>query len=115
MTIGERIEVRLGESLESDLLDEITTTACDRILMRAGIEVYDAEGARTTFPPALGTIAVEVAVKIYRRMNFEGISAESIGAGSDALNTSFVDDILSEYTEEIKAYKRNTTRVVTFL
>lgn len=111
MTIAERVQIRMPEeTVDSGLLSEIVQTACDRILMRAGVAVF-IEDERTAFPLALQSIAVEVSIKIYRRQNFEGIKSES----ADTLNTAFVDDILSEYAEEIKAYKSSNTGKVRFI
>lgn len=46
-------------------------------------------------------IAVEICIKLFRRYYYEGISNENDGG----LSVSFVEDILSEYSADISAYK----------
>jgi len=96
MTILERVKIRLdGEDLKDPLIEELVQTAKDRILLRVGLSGAD------EFPAALETIAVEVTVKAWRRQYYEGITSES----ADTINTSFVEDILAEYAQELSSWK----------
>ncbi len=112
MATLDRIKVRLeiSNTSKDGMLNELILTAEDRIMLRAGIAVMT-DGTRTTLPADLASIAVEVVVKAYRRIEYEGIRSES----ADTLNTSFVDDILDEYSLEIEAYRKNSIEKVRFL
>ena len=101
----ERVKTRLKpDEPDDDLLEELLTTAKDRIKLRVGEQ---------DFPTDLETIAVEVTVKAYRRQFFEGIASENVSA----VNTSFVSDILSEYSSELDMWldRQGQKRVVRFL
>lgn len=101
----DRVDIRLyGENPKAELLEELIQTATDRVLL-----VIDED----ELPKRLASIVVDVTVKLYRRLYHEGISSES----ADTLNTSFVDNVLSEYEVELSAYRsRNANRkVVRFL
>lgn len=89
-----RVKVRLNTDvgLSDELLNELITTAVDRIALRIGAD---------EIPPQFVSIAVDVCIKMYRRMYYEGIKDE----GADTIRTSFIDDILSEYTMELNTYK----------
>lgn len=109
MELIERIQLRLqGEKPNMALLQELTTTASDRLCIRLGEE---------TLPAAFTSICVDAVVKMYRRIYYEGVSSENNGS----LSTSFVEDVLAEYAEEIsdwKNMKSNTSgsgRTVHFL
>lgn len=107
-TIAERARVRLKEDFVSaDVLDEYISTATDRICLRLGVD---------ELPKAFESIAVDVVVKMHRRSYYEGVSSES----ADTLSTSFVDDILNEYSDEFQSYKNqmrnaDSLKVVSFL
>ena len=90
MTVLERVKVRIPEA-KSDILEELVSSATDRILLRIG---------KDELPAKLETIAVEIVTKMYRKMYYEGISSES----ADTLNVTFVEDIFAEYEEEIKRW-----------
>lgn len=88
-----RVKLRLVDVTEpnEDNLRELVTSAIDRVNLRVGDD---------TLSSKLSTIAVDVSVKMYRRLYFEGISSEN----ADTLSTSFVDNILDEYSAEFSAY-----------
>lgn len=90
MAVLERVKVRIPE-VKSDILEELVSSATDRILLRIG---------KDELPAKLETIAVEIVTKMYRRMMYEGISSES----ADTLNVTFIDDIFAEYEEEFKRW-----------
>ena len=90
MAVLERVKVRIPEAKEG-VLEELVTSATDRILLRIG---------KDELPAKLETIAVEIVTKMYRKMYYEGISSES----ADTLNVTFVEDIFAEYEEEFKRW-----------
>ena len=90
MTVLERVKVRIPEAKE-DVLEELVTSATDRILLRIG---------KDELPAKLETIAVEIVTKMYRKMYYEGITSES----ADTLTVSFVENIFAEYEEEFKRW-----------
>ncbi len=97
MNLVERAETRLkGEVGAEDfaLLQEFCDLASTRICLRVRSD---------TLPDILLPIAADAVVKIWRRCNYEGISSES----KAEINTSFVEDILSEYADEFEAYKES--------
>ena len=90
MAVLERVKVRIPEAKEG-VLEELVTSATDRILLRIG---------KDELPAKLETIAVEIVTKMYRKMYYEGITSES----ADTLNVTFVEDIFAEYEEEFKRW-----------
>ena len=90
MAVLERVKVRIPEAKES-VLEELVTSATDRILLRIG---------KDELPAKLETIAVEIVTKMYRKMYYEGITSES----ADTLTVSFVQNIFAEYEEEFKRW-----------
>ena len=90
MTVLARVKVRIPEAKEG-VLEELVTSATDRILLRIG---------KDELPAKLETIAVEIVTKMYRKMYYEGITSES----ADTLTVSFVEDIFAEYEEEFKRW-----------
>lgn len=95
MATYERVKARLdGEdiAISPALLAELCDLAQTRITLRVG-ERY--------FPEILEPIAADVAVKLYRRVTYEGIASE----GADKITTSFVENILDEYADDLDAYK----------
>ena len=108
----DRVKIRLSfTDEERPIIEEVLQTACDRIILRTG----GLPAPSGDFPEALASIAVDVTVKAYRRMEYEGINSE----GTEGMSTTFVDDILAEYSEELQAYKDNknssATGVVMFI
>ena len=90
--IKERVKKRLTDySDNANLIDELIATVEDRLCIRLDEE---------TLPKKFTSICVDAVVKAYRRVYFEGITAE----GVENLSTSFVEDILAEYAFEISAW-----------
>ena len=89
-----RIKTRIPEETNEELLNELLTSAKDRICLRLGAN---------TLPSCFESICVEVVVKAYRRLYFEGIQSES----ADTLNTTFIPDLLAEYENEFNTYLAN--------
>lgn len=91
-----------------ELLVEYIATISDRLCLRLGVEAL---------PKLFESICVDSVVKMHRRVFYEGISSE----GAANITTSFVDDILSEYADEIGRYLErmantgNSEKVVHFL
>ena len=109
MELIERVQLRLqGENPDTALLQELISTASDRLCIRLGED---------SLPVLFESICVDAVVKMYRRMYYEGVSSENGGN----LSTSFVEDVLNEYAEEIDGWnsrKANTSgsgKVVHFL
>ena len=90
MAVLERVKVRIPDAKEG-VLEELVTSATDRILLRIG---------KDELPAKLETIAVEIVTKMYRKMYYEGITSES----ADTLTVSFVENIFAEYEEEFKRW-----------
>lgn len=101
MAIIDRVEKRIGEFDDREKIEELATTICDRLLLRAGVAAFDENGNRKTFPPLLESVAVDAICKAYNQLGYEGISAE----GVDTINTTFIANILDEYQSEIQAYQ----------
>ncbi|MCK1246236.1 phage head-tail connector protein [Streptococcus uberis] len=111
MAILERVKIRMPDVDTQDdaLLQELIQSATDRVNLRVG------DSALST---KLETVVVEVTVKMYRRLFYEGITSEK----ADTITTNFVDDILKEYevdlmnylAEKIKA-ETSADKVVRFL
>lgn len=104
-----RLNIRLpGTPLTDEQLTEYLTTMSDRICLRLGVNAL---------PPLFNSICVDATVKMVRRTYYEGISSEGVAN----ISTSFVDDILAEYSGEIEDWKGgqaasgNSNKVVTFL
>lgn len=92
MTTLERLKVRLPNA-EAAILEELLITATDRIKLKLGVE---------DFPLLLNSLLVEITVKMFRRIYYEGISSES----ADTLKVSFFEDIFAEYQDDIAGYKK---------
>lgn len=88
----DRVKLRLPEEKDEALLKEFITTISDRLCLRLGVE---------TLPFIFFSVAVDAAVKMYRRVYYEGIASENV----TSISSSFVDDILAEYDTEIREYK----------
>lgn len=109
MEMLERIKNRIRDAAVSDeVLEDYISTISDRLCLRLGV------GA---LPVLFESICVDAVVKMYRRTYYEGISSE----GTANISTTFVDDVLAEYAQEIgdwKTQQANTggsDRVVRFL
>lgn len=102
----DRLKKRLPDA-DSDILAELLQTIKDRLCIRLGAG---------TLPQLFESICVDATVKATNRMHYEGIASE----GAVNITTSFVEDILSEYTAEIQAYRDsqanggNSDKVVRF-
>lgn len=92
--IKERIKKRMdGETFNEVIMDEISQTVTDRLCLRLGV-------AEATFPSLFQSIVVDACVKVWRRRCYEGIASENVAN----LSTTFVDDVLSEYSDEIETW-----------
>lgn len=89
--ILERVKIRLPDESNETLLNELIETATDRICLRLGAD---------ELPLSFESIAVEVVLKAYRRIYYEGIESES----TEGMQASFVADLLEEYEPEFSAY-----------
>lgn len=94
MELIERVRKRIPDSEEvtDDVLEEYISTVSDRLCLRLGVDLL---------PRLFESACVDAVVKMHRRAYYEGISSE----GAANITTSFVDDILSEYAEEIEHYR----------
>lgn len=104
-----RLKIRLPDTVLSDeQLTEYLQTMSDRLCLRLGSDAL---------PALFNSVCVDATVKMVRRTYYEGISTEGVAN----LSTSFVDNILSEYDDEIGDWKSsqaasgNSNKVVTFL
>lgn len=104
-----RLKLRLPEQkLNDEQLQEYITTVSDRLCLRLGAD---------SLPPLFNSVCVDATVKMIRRIYYEGISSEGVAN----ISTSFVDDILAEYADEISDWKStqaesgNSKKVVSFL
>lgn len=105
----QRLMIRLPDTqLTNEQLTEYLQTMSDRLCLRLGVE---------TLPAIFASICVDATVKMVRRIYYEGISSESVSN----LSTSFVDDLLAEYADEIGDWKKAqaeaglSSKVVRFL
>ena len=80
------------EEVTDDVLKEYINTVSDRLCLRLGVDLL---------PRLFESACADAVVKIHRRAYYEGISSE----GAANITTSFGDDILSEYAEEIERYR----------
>lgn len=88
-----RVRVRIpAAEATSSVLKEYIQTVSDRLCLRLG-----ADG----LPEAFSSICVDATVKMFRRTYYEGISTEGVAN----ISTSFVEDILAEYDQEISDWK----------
>lgn len=89
------------EVIESRLKDYIATVS-DRLCIRLAVD---------TLPDNFISIAADAVIKMHRRFYYEGVASE----GDGTVSTSFVNDILSEYSDEINAYIKKQKGAVHFL
>lgn len=99
MEIYDRVKIRLPDTEESeaDLLKELIETVSSRLLIRLSLD---------ELPTVLESIVVDATVKMYRRMKYEGITSESGGE----ISTNFIEDVLSEYADDLQAYSETLKR-----
>ena len=109
MDMLERLKTRLPDTeLTDEQLSEYLQTMSDRLCLRLGVD---------TLPTLFQSICVDATVKMVRRTYYEGISSEGVAN----ISTSFVDNILAEYDDEIGDWKAiqassgNSNKVVCFL
>lgn len=110
MDVLTRMRIRIQDDTVPDyLLREYMVTVSDRLCVRLGVD---------KLPAQFESICVDASIKMYRRTYYEGISSEAAAN----LSTSFVDDILDEYSQEIGYFRMNRAnsgsgsgKVVTFL
>ncbi len=109
MDMLERVKRRIPDAtVDDEVLEDYINTISDRLCLRLGVG---------TLSNLFESICVDAAVKMYRRTYYEGISSE----GAANISTTFVDDVLAEYAQEIgdwKTQQANTggsDRVVRFL
>lgn len=105
----ERLRIRLPDTqLPEEALTEYLNTVSDRLCLRLGVDAL---------PAVFQSICVDATVKMVRRLYYEGISSEGVAN----ISTTFVDDILAEYAQEIGDWKSsqaasgNSNKVVRFL
>ena len=99
-----RVKTRFleDEAIPSDAaIGEMLRTVIDRITIRME--------TTAELPPAVGSIVVDAAVKALRLRGFEGSTSESAAEGGSVSN-SFIDDILSAYSEDLASLKRTMRR-----
>lgn len=91
--ILERVKTRIPEDTVSyDLLEEYIQTVSDRLCLRLGTN---------ELPTVFESICTDAVVKMVRRTYYEGISSEGVAN----ISTSFVENILGEYAQEIEDWK----------
>ena len=89
----ERVRHRIPEEeVSRDVLNEYIRIVSDRLCLRLGEDIL---------PALFESICVDAVVKMHRRAYYEGIASE----GTANISTSFVDDVLSEYADEIALYR----------
>lgn len=93
--VAERVKIRLPELAKEKngaLLQELVLTAQDRIKMRIGEE---------TLPSPFQSIAVEVVVRVYNRLRYEGLESEDV---DNTFRVRLTKDILKDYESDFKNY-----------
>lgn len=103
----QRVLIRIPEGDEI-IVEEFVQTISDRLCIRLNVDLL---------PSIFESICVDAVVKMYRRIYYEGITSE----GAANISTTFVDDILAEYAQEIADWKEQqnnisgTDKVVSFI
>lgn len=93
--VAERVKIRLpelGKEKNGALLQELVLTAQDRINLRIGEE---------TLPSAFQSIAVEVVVRVYNRLRYEGLESEDV---DNTFRVRLIKDILADYEADFVNY-----------
>lgn len=95
MNLLARLKLRLPDAqLSDEQLQEYLKTVSDRLCLRLGVEML---------PALFESVCIDATVKMIRRIYYEGIASEGVAN----LSTSFVNDILAEYANEISDWKNN--------
>lgn len=97
-TLVDRVKSRylLDEAVPRDAaIEEMLRTVSDRLCIRLKV---------SSLPAVAESIAVDAAVKALRLRGYEGSVSESTGDGGSVSN-SFVDDVLSAYSDDIQALR----------
>lgn len=97
-TLVERVKARYlpDEAIPDDsAIEEMIQTVSDRLLIRLKVD---------ELPKLAESIAVDAAVKALRLRGYEGSTSESASDGG-SMSNSFVDDVLSAYSEDIEALR----------
>lgn len=100
----DRVKVRFldDEEVPADgVIDEMLQTVIDRITIRME--------TTAELPDTAASIVVDASMKALRLRGYEGSTSESAADGG-SLSNSFIDDILSAYSEELGALKRTMNR-----
>lgn len=98
-----RVKVRYldGEHVPDDpVIEEMLATVIDRLALKVGT---------SELPGEAGSIAVDAAVKALRLRGFEGSTSESAADGG-SMSSSFVDDVLAAYSDDIAQMKKAASR-----
>lgn len=93
-----RVRVRLtgyGDVPSDDVLSELVSTVADRLRLRVG---------SADLPDMAWSVVVDATVKAVQRRFYEGEASESEGQDG-TMSTSWVDDILSEYADEVSGIR----------
>lgn len=99
-----RVRVRLldGEDVPGDdAIKEMLTTIRDRISIRME--------TTAELPDAVASIVVDAAVKALRLRGYEGSTSEGASEGG-SVSSSFVDNVLQAYDDDLAALKRTMNR-----
>lgn len=94
-----RVKLRYleGEDVPGDeVIIEMLETVSDRLAIR--LETME-------LPKQAGSIVVDAAMKALRLRGYEGSTSESAADGG-SISSSFIDDVLSAYTEDLSALKK---------
>jgi len=93
--VAERVKIRLPELAKEKngaLLQELVQSAQDRINLRIGEE---------TLPSVFQSIAVEVVIRAYNRLRYEGLESENV---DNTFRVTLIKDILSNYEQDFVNY-----------
>lgn len=95
----ERVRRRVDVAVaDDDLLADCVDTISSRLCLRLGVD---------SLPSIFNTICIDAVVKMARRFYYEGITTEGVAN----ISTSFVEDILNEYNEEIQSWKNSANNI----
>jgi len=93
--VAERVKIRLPELAKDKngaLLQELVQSAQDRINLRIGEE---------TLPSVFQSIAVEVVIRTYNRLRYEGLDSEGVDS---TFSVKLIKDILADYETDFLNY-----------
>lgn len=94
----DRVKARYlpDEAMPGDsAIEEMIKTVTDRLLIRLKVD---------DLPRLAESIAADAAVKALRLRGYEGSTSESASDGG-SMSNSFVDDVLSAYSDDIEALR----------